>query len=283
MGVLKIVMGCLALLRAVEGLVIGHNIPYVILPGFGNCAQDYVDPFNKGEEGLVGSLEQRGVPSFVLPLKRSDWFKVLRGLGSKDFWEGKAPPTGPAYKWYLDLVKKTVDQARETCGSDRVVLCGHSAGGWLGRAVMGDGTWSEGKATSDVVAGLVTLGAPHFPPPVETTNDMTRGALTFTSKMYPNCYLSEKGIFYVTVAGTAVEGSEEAPRGDRWRFAFESYKTVAGDGNQIGDGYVPEGSAHLDGAVQISLKDVYHSVDTPEMWYGSEKVVDRWLEVSRSG
>jgi triacylglycerol esterase/lipase EstA (alpha/beta hydrolase family) len=47
----------------------------------------------------------------------------------------------------------------------QVVLCGHSAGGWLGRAAMNDGVWdaAAGIASQDVVAGLVTLGSPHFP------------------------------------------------------------------------------------------------------------------------
>jgi pimeloyl-ACP methyl ester carboxylesterase len=52
-----------------------------------------------------------------------------------------------------------------------VVLVGHSAGGWLARAVLADGTWMAGNSaetsstdSSDLVCGLVTLGAPHFPP-----------------------------------------------------------------------------------------------------------------------
>lgn len=48
----------------------------------------------------------------------------------------------------------------------------------------------------------------------------TRGALTFTSDEYPGAYLKEKGVFYVTVGGTAVEGDKDAPRNSRARFAY---------------------------------------------------------------
>lgn len=35
--------------------------------------------------------------------------------------------------------------------------------------------------------------------------------------------------------------------------------------------------AHLEGAEQVTLEGVFHSVDKPDEWYGSEGVVDRWL------
>lgn len=36
--------------------------------------------------------------------------------------------------------------------------------------------------------------------------------------------------------------------------------------------------AHLEGAEQVTLDGVFHSVDKPDDWYGSEGVVDRWLD-----
>lgn len=41
----------------------------------------------------------------------------------------------------------------EQTGADKVVLVGHSAGGWLARAALADGEWEEGIASEDVVAG----------------------------------------------------------------------------------------------------------------------------------
>ncbi|CAM9724146.1 unnamed protein product [Ectocarpus sp. 12 AP-2014] len=133
--------------------------------------------------------------------------------------------------------------------------------------------WEEGIASEDVVAGLVTLGSPHFAGPM----DMTRGALTFTSDEYPGAFLKDKCIFYVTVGGAALFGEKDAPRRSRARFAYGSYQTVCGEGATMGDACVPLVYAHLEGAEQVTLDGVFHSVDKPDEWYGSEGVVDRWL------
>ena len=51
----------------------------------------------------------------------------------------------------------------------------------------------------------------------------------------------------------------------------------------LGDGVIPGGCAHLEGAEQITLEGVLHSINEAgttlptERWYGSEAVVDRWL------
>ncbi|CAM9573394.1 unnamed protein product [Discosporangium mesarthrocarpum] len=248
--------------------------PVVILPGFGNDAKDYINPLDAGEEkGFVSNLEKRGLQTFVVPVERKDWFNVAKAIFTPEFWSGTCTPNGPAYSWYLQKVRETVAEARETSGSDKIILMGHSAGGWLGRAAMGGGKWEEGVASEDVVAGLVTLGTPQFPGPM----DMTRGALTYTDLQYPGAFLRDRGVFYVTVAGAAVEGDSEAERGSRERFAFGSYKTVCGAGAVMGDACVPLMSAHLDGAEQVTLDGVFHSVDRPDDWYGADPVVDCWL------
>lgn len=40
---------------------------------------------------------------------------------------------------------------------------------------------------------------------------------------------------------------------------------------------MPLAFAHLEGAQQITLDGVFHSIDKPEEWYGAEEVVDSWL------
>ena len=40
-------------------------------------------------------------------------------------------------------------------------------------------------------------------------------------------------------------------------FAFNSYLGVCGDGCTLGDGVVPISSAHLDGAIQVSMMDMH--------------------------
>ncbi|CAN0065893.1 unnamed protein product [Ectocarpus fasciculatus] len=248
--------------------------PVVILPGFGNDARDYTNPLDGGEDkAFTSALERRGLKTFVVPVERSDWLKVASAVVTLDFWKGTCRPDGPAYSWYLQKVKETVRTSLEETGADKVLLVGHSAGGWLARATLAEGMWEEGVASEDVVAGLVTLGSPHFAGPM----DMTRGALTFTSDEYPGAFLKDRGIFYVTVGGAALLGEKDAPRRSRARFAYGSYQTVCGEGATMGDSCVPLVYAHLEGAEQVTLDGVFHSVDKPDEWYGSEGVVDRWL------
>jgi len=113
----------------------------------------------------------------------------------------------------------------------------HSAGGWLGRAFVGDpkyrerfGGVGEGPEVrhNPAVASLVTLGAPHRPPPPNTpAKDMTGGALSWVDTTYPGAFFP--GVRYVTVAGRAVRGQ---PRPDRSAprtlssYAHDSYLQV---------------------------------------------------------
>jgi hypothetical protein len=45
---------------------------------------------------------------------------------------------------------------------------------------------------------------------------------------------------------------------------------------ELWTGVVPVCAAHLDGAVQLNLKGIYHSINVPEQWYGSDGVIDQW-------
>ena len=59
---------------------------------------------------------------------------------------------------------------------------------------------------------------------------------------------------------------------------------LSGDGEAMGDGVIPVGCAHLAGARQVTLDGVLHSINEAgtalptERWYGSENIVDSWLE-----
>ncbi|KAF5192726.1 alpha/beta-Hydrolases superfamily protein [Thalictrum thalictroides] len=67
----------------------------------------------------------------------------------------------------------------------------------------------------------------------------------------------------------------------RARFIGQGYKQVCGQADVWGDGVVPEVSAHLDGALNITLDGVYHSPvgsdDVLRPWYGSPAVVEKWI------
>lgn len=112
---------------------------------------------------------------------RKDWLRVALGITSLDFWRSGLT-THPSYSWYLQRVKDTVRAALEASEGGQVVLVGHSAGGWLGRAFLGDSQWFVGEAHPEAenwvagpgscspvpnpaVRGIVTLGTPQRPPP----------------------------------------------------------------------------------------------------------------------
>ena len=308
------------------------NIKILILPGFFNDASDYstalipskataATPAPKGSSSLVQSLQNRGWTLDqirVLPVQRLDWLQVFwRGALDIQFWQGVAPPTRPAFAWYLQRVAQTIQEMTKNNNDNdnaanenyQVLLVCHSAGGWLARAVLGylttsaanhddeddqdDSTITPGPSslTLDQVCGVVTLGAPHEPPP-DTVMDMTGGALKQTCQNFPGAY-HQKELFYVTVIGNAVRGvPPDAPkrssssnplqqprtRTSPAEFAYNSYQAVCGDGTTVGDGVVPICAAHLDGALQLTLEGVFHSINVPDQWYGSDKVLDRWHE-----
>lgn len=163
---------------------------------------------------------------------------------------------------------------------ESIILLGHSAGGWLGRAAVGYGLEDEGLSIDvEKVKAIVTLGAPNLPPPPEVM-DMTRGALRITNEQFPGAFHSDTTA-YVTVIGEAIQGKKQERKSPLERtsvtgFAYNSYEAVCGDGTTIGDGVVPTCSAHVDGATQLTLAGVFHSINAPDQWYGADKVIDEW-------
>jgi hypothetical protein len=128
------------------------------------------------------------------------------------------------------------------------------------------------------VLGIVTLGSPHSPPP-PSIMDMTRGALRITDESFPGSF--HASLFYITVAGSAISGVKQNRTSlleptTVEGYAYNSYEVVCGDGNVVGDGVVPLCASHLDGAKQLTLEQVYHSINVPHQWYGSDSVLDSW-------
>lgn len=306
------------------------STPVVICPGFGNDMIDYYEPLSQPREvGLVAGLERRGFdPDLirVVPVQRKDWLRVAGGLLDWKFYLNRAEPTGGGYGWYLDRFRATVDEvyakrndndntnrADENC---RVLVIGHSAGGWLARAGMGDGVWCSSLSdkekadeaddnssasrddtvirTAHKICGLVSVGAIHKPP-VSIASCVTRGALAFTDQNYPGAFLKDEGVAYVSIGGAAIVGNndvekdanemteEELFEAKVGRVAFTSYEAVCGQGDVMGDGVVPLSWTQLDGSKQLQLDGVLHSINEAgttiptDRWYGSENVIDRWL------
>jgi len=110
----------------------------------------------------------------------------------------------------------------------------------------------------------------------------TTGALKLTCENFPGAYHSDS-LFYVTVIGDAVQGVKQERQNpleptSKAGFAFNSYEAVCGDGTTVGDGVVPCVAAHLEGATQLDLEGIFHSINEPDRWYGSDSVMDLWYE-----
>lgn len=135
----NILRRCLSQGDGVETDRPNRNIHFLILPGFFNDSQDYIM-----EGSLIPSLKSRGFSSdriHVVPVKRWDWLTVfVLGVLDMEFWKSSMAPTRESFSWYLKRVTEQVDRIvtdQVTKGARKedvkVVLIGHSAGGWLAR------------------------------------------------------------------------------------------------------------------------------------------------------
>ncbi len=75
-----------------------------------------------------------------------------------------------------------------------MTLVGHSAGGWLARAFLGDARYGAAPGLPNpAVAALVSLGTPHLPPPAGVF-DVTRGALSWLHGRLPGAHFADRGV-----------------------------------------------------------------------------------------
>ena len=291
------------------------TIPVVICPGFGNDQIDYLNPLNQGTDAsFVSALVRRGFnPDLiqVLPLQRLEWIRVAGGLFDiANFYRGTMRPDGLGYGWYVKRLRNVIDSLYARGGrGEKVVVIGHSAGGWLARAALGDGSWNsekdgpavEGVRASDRVRALITVGAIHKPPAGNAASAcVTRGALAYIDEKHPGSFLADEGIAYVSVGGDAILGKKEMPskqqqletsidaekqgakevndlykvrgEGSASSVAFTAYEAVSGNGELTGDGVVPLEWSLLEGSRTIVLDGVLHSINEP----GTTLPTDRW-------
>lgn len=258
--------------------------PFIILPGFGNTFADYMGT-DRTQGEFIRSLRQGGVQHVhCLDITRRCWLNVAKGVVSECGWKGTCEPN-QVYSFYLERMKAKIFQLSHEHQSP-CILVGHSAGGWLARALMADGTWNcpRNYPIQRSICGLVTLGTPHSPPD-RPYIDPSRGALSFVDRNYPGAFLQHRGIFYLSVAGSAIRGDSSAAASNAEYFAAASYLRVNGNrliyGEEDGDGIVPVSSALLSGAEQLVLPEVWHgSYNHKTLWYGSQDAVDQWLPIA---
>lgn len=261
------------------------NVPFLVLPGFGNSKVDYLPSATEtARDSLIQSMQQHGLQHVdVVELNRLDWLRITTSAARSCFWTGECRPS-ELFMFYMKKVHNKVMELRRTTGKP-VVLVGHSAGGWLARALCADGRWlipdNNGRRhfAADLVCGLVTLGTPHYPPS-EPFRDPSRGALTHVHNNYPGAFLKHRSkMFYLSVAGTAVSGTYDPFASSLERFVTSSYISVTGsDGEVPGDGIVPVSHALLTGAHHLVLNNTWHGPILPNCtWYGTRTAVDKWL------
>ncbi len=225
-------------------------LPTVILPGYLEGAIAY--------RQLEQSLQQMGLPTLTVPLRRQDWFPTLGGR-----------PITPI----LQLLDRTVKQVLQQYNVSQINLIGHSAGGWISRIYLGEKPYlGRGEVKPSIwsahpqVSTLITLGTPHI-----SQERWTRWNLDFVNNNYPGAFYPN--VRYVCVAGKSIFG--ERRRGS-W-LAYSSYRLTSGQGNCWGDGITPITAAHLAGAENLVVEGVKHSPKAAGLWYGSPQIIPSWV------
>ena len=120
-----------------------NHFHILILPGFGTRSEDYTR-----DDSLAPNLVNRGWKEdqvHVLPVSRIDWMNALvLGACDGDYLKGMATPLSAAYLWYIhrvaDEIRKIDEQVKKEANGNsnakaKIILVGHSAGGWLARYV----------------------------------------------------------------------------------------------------------------------------------------------------
>ena len=283
-----------------------RRIKCVIVPGFLRGFESY-DEMRENVEIAVRERFYGGVDG-----DDECEIEVCVAKVKKDFW---IPVTfrGESLRKILDAIEDAVVcSAGGDEDDEKIVIIGHSAGGWIARLFLGgksieyDGKLYDGYRRAKNVVALVTLGTPHnsaeaYPfgrvkekrTRCDDNNDDEETSLQETRRLYPNCFLKADGMKYVTVQGTGFRGRpfkftdfipSPSTTTDLKTLLEEikhgiSYKTDCLDPSSDGDSVTCESSGHGLGseAVQVSIEGVKHEKDDIYPWYGSLDVVRTWM------
>ena len=283
-----------------------RRIKCVIVPGFLRGFESY-DEMRENVEIAVRERFYGGVDG-----DDDCEIEVCVAKVEKAFW---IPVTfrGESLRKILDAIEDAVlCSAGGDEDDEKIILIGHSAGGWIARLFLGgksikyDGKLYDGYRRAKNVVALVTLGTPHnsaeaYPfgrvkekrTRCDDNNDDDETSLQETRRLYPNCFLKANGMKYVTVQGTGFRGrpfkfTDFIPSSSTttdWKTLLEeikhgiSYKTDCLDPSSDGDSVTCKSSGHGLGkeAVQVSIEGVKHEKDDIYPWYGSLDVVRTWM------
>lgn len=242
--------------------------PIVIVGGFGSSWRDYL----AGARALTRISGQR---VFVTDIGRLSW--PVASLTS--------------YGLLLDRTHKAVMQALRETGADSVTLIGHSAGGVVARAYLGDDL--EGMETKRSFAGRLAAHAGHqrvnrffaLGSPLNVAFDAYEGRrkplkdIAWANRRYPGAYFPH--VQYVSVYGKAVFGRKPGLLHER--MAFDYYDFLAGRGEQWGDAVVPNALSRVEGIPSLELEGMAHSPRAAHWYLSDDAAIRRWWHYFEQG
>ena len=221
------------------------NNPIIILGGFLITPEAY-SPAKKTIEEISG----RNV--YVVDVTREDWFKSNSSGG----WIN-----------ILNKVKNKVDFALRETKANKIDLIGHSSGGIMLRLYLANEPFNNeiynGKSTAN---NLITLGSPHQA--IKATR-----LRRFVDEKYPGNFFHN--INYVSIGGEVEINSKQTSVITKL-IARNSYKSISGNKNELGDGLVPLSSSLLKNSQKIILPKTVHGGIFGNNWYGSTSKVREW-------
>ncbi|MCS7055970.1 MAG: alpha/beta hydrolase [Thermoflexales bacterium] len=232
--------------------------PIVLIGGFGSHWSDY-----RSAARALANVSGRRV--FIAGLTRITW--MLAGLTD--------------YGLLVNRTHAAVNYALKQTGAHKVILVGHSAGGVVGRAYLGDRTLRPHQQPHhgyERVSRLYTVGSP-----LRATKEASqRGmrAVAWVDETYPGAYYAPQ-VKYFNVRGRYIEGKLDGSL--RQREAYYNYRFISGNGTQWGDGVVPVSLSELDGAATLELEGVGHSPGWNPWFFGDASVIRAWWHHFESG
>jgi pimeloyl-ACP methyl ester carboxylesterase len=224
--------------------------PILLIGGFGSHWSDY----HPGAR-MLSHVSGRRV--FITDIHRLSW--LVGGFVD--------------YSLMLTRVHKAVQHALKATGAEKLLLVGHSAGGVIGRAYLGNVPIRPHLPTYDGhhrVTRLITLASP-----LRAVDGAKRPGITHTSwvdRTYPGAFYPD--VQYLTVSGKLIAGKEKGSA--RERAAFLSYEWISTVGEQWGDGVVPLSLSTLDGAPSLVLDGVGHGPTWGRWFFSSPATVRSW-------
>ena len=245
----------------------------VLLPGYGCCSEDYHD--------FTNNCKKYNIPVDIVNIQRYEWLNVLKTIVHPNYWNYECTPQD-MFDWYLQESKKTLLNSIEKNNGKPVILCGHSAGGWLGRFLLNNGILYDSNIKSNTsVNAVVTMGTPNIPPLIKES-DNTRGCLKYVHEQFPGSFLEKENIQYMTLGSDVKKiNNIEKNISIKDNIIKNSYLSVLGSSEEryiFGDGVIPIECTYLNNAKSIDFHDVYHFKRKNRKYYWEESILNIWLK-----